>query len=44
MREKEIKKTTGKEWDNWYEKRCKGEEREVKKALKDYEKGNDVNR
>ena len=35
------KKTTGKKWDNWYGKQCKGEEREVKTALKDYEKGND---
>ena len=40
----EIKKTTGKEWDNWYDKQCKGKEREVKTALKDYEKGNDEER
>ena len=37
----EIKKTTGKELDNWYEKQYKVKEREVKAALKDYEKGID---
>ena len=40
----EIKKATGKKWDNWYDKQCKGKEREVKTALKDYEKGNDEER
>jgi len=40
----EVKKTTGKERDNWYDKQCKGKEREVKTALKDYEKRNDEDR
>ena len=30
----EIKNTKGKEWDNWYDKQCKGKEREVKTAWK----------
>ena len=41
LSEMEIKKTMGKELDNWYDKQCKGMEREVKAALKNYEKGND---
>ena len=40
----EIKKASGKDWDNWYDKQCKGEEREVKTALKKYEKRNDEDR
>jgi len=40
----EIKKTKGKELDNWYEKQYKVKEREVKTALKDYEKGIDEER
>ena len=38
------KKTTGKEWDYWYDKKCKGKEREDKTPLKDYEEGNDEER
>ena len=40
----EIKKATGKEWDNWYDKQCKGKEREFKTALKVIGKGNDEDR
>jgi hypothetical protein len=42
--ETEIKNTTRKEWDSWYDKQCKGNETEVKTILKDYEKGNDEDR
>ena len=39
LSETEIKKVSWKEGNNCYVKQCKGKEREVKKALKDYEKG-----
>jgi len=44
LSETEIEKTTRKECDNLYDKQCKGKEREVKTALKDYEEGNDEER
>ena len=44
LSENENKKARSKEWDNWYEKQFKGKEREVKTALKDFEKGNDEDR
>jgi len=40
----EIKKTTGKKMDNWYDKQWKAEDRDDEAALKDYEKGNDEDR
>ena len=40
----EIKKATGKELYNWYDKEYKVMQREFKRALKDYEKGNDEKR
>jgi hypothetical protein len=40
LSETEIKKTTGKEWDNRYDKQCKGKEIEVKMTLKDGTKNN----
>jgi len=42
--ETEIIKETSKEWDNWYDKLCKGKVREFKMAVKDYVKGKDEER
>jgi hypothetical protein len=40
----EIKTNKFKEWDYWYDEQCKGNNREVKMALKEYKRRHGENR
>jgi hypothetical protein len=40
-REMKIRTKKFKEWDYWYDKQCKAKKRKVKRAMKEYKKGDD---
>jgi len=42
-REMKIRTTKFKEWDYWYEEQCKAKKRKVKRAMKEYKKGDGKN-